>query len=47
MEEKEYEYVLEVGLIPGFLFGFRNYYYEDLVYYSLYIGPICISLNKY
>lgn len=47
MEEKEYEYALEIGFFIGFMFGFRNYYYEDITYYTLYLGPICISLNKY
>ena len=44
---RESEYVFEGGFFTGFMFGFRTYYYEDITYYTLYIGPICLSLNRY
>jgi hypothetical protein len=38
---------LELGILPGLLFGFRVYNYGDEKAYVLYLGFIDLCLTKY
>ena len=38
---------LEIGMLPGLLFGFRTYDYGSEKAYVLYLGFIDLCLTKY
>ena len=46
--EDERAWIIELGLYPGVLFGFRSYIEEDLAIHVLYLPfvDICLTIIK-